>query len=343
MARIMVTGAAGFIGSNLCKRLISEGHDVVGVDDLSAGHHDLMWPLFSGQPNSWWQIDDFSAEEVLQGIRKGRYDSVIHLAAKPRVSYSVEHPLETNETNVNKTLKLLDACKGNIERFVFASSSSVYGGLSRFPTTLLDGTALPMTPQSEMDHINPQSPYALQKAIIEMWLQQYAQHYGLRSIALRFFNVFGPGSVSGGAYAMAITSWLTAIKNGVPMRCDGDGSQTRDLCYVENTVDAIYRAAVKNSSSLDRRGAHIAINVACGQRTSNKEILEYLQARYPGACVAHAPARPGDVKDTLADISRAKLLLGYTPLVDPWEGIKRTCDWYDNNWDFIQKLQKGKP
>ena len=191
---------------------------------------------------------DFASVNVLTKVKSGVYDSVFHLAAIPRVSYSVEHPLETHETNVNKTLHLMDACVGNVKRFVFASSSSVYGGADILPTP-------------ETHPKNPKSPYALQKSIIEDYLKVYSLLYGLESIALRFFNVFGPNQLGHSPYSTAVSAWLTAIKNGKSMRSDGDGSQSRDLCYVDNVVDVCIRAS-QHEKNL---GAEV-FNVACGDR-----------------------------------------------------------------------------
>jgi len=195
--KIMVTGGAGFIGSNLVNRSIKEGLNVKIVDDLSNGNKHFL----STTALNNLMVSDFASDEVLSEIRYGGYDAVIHLAAVPRVSYSVEHPLETNDTNVSKTLRLMEACRGNVRRFVFASSSSVYGDSKSLPT-------------SEDDDKRPNSPYALQKSIIEDYLKLYHKLYGLDSASLRFFNVFGPNQLGDSPYSTAISAWLTAIKNG---------------------------------------------------------------------------------------------------------------------------------
>lgn len=313
--RVLITGAAGFIGSNLVKRCLDEGWHTWGVDDLSNGHLEFL-PKDCGI----WK-KDFSSDFILNLIRDKRFDAVIHLAAVPRVSYSVEHPIETHDTNVTKTLKLIDACRGNVNRFVFASSSSVYGGVEILPTHENDGKI-------------PKSPYALQKSIIEDYLLMYSDLYGLDSACLRFFNVFGPNGLGDSPYATALGAWLTSIKKGLPMRSDGDGSQSRDLCYVDNVTDACRRAASAPGKIRAR-----CFNVACGDRTTNKEMLEYLLARYPGSTYKEAPWRAGDVMHTQASISRSKEELGYEPLVRAWDGIKRTCDWYDANWSWVKDMK----
>ena len=315
---VLVTGGAGFIGSNLVSRCLAEGWYVDTVDDLSNGHLEFV-------PH--WQpviTKDFADPDVLHEVKQGRYDVVFHLAAVPRVSYSVEHPLETNHTNVSRTLALMDACRGNVKRFVFASSSSVYGGADVLPT-------------NEASPRDPKSPYAMQKAHVEDYLKLYHELYGLESVALRFFNVFGENQLGDSPYATAISAWLTAIKKGVPLRSDGDGSQSRDMCYVDNVTDACVRAG----SMLNPLGAS-CINVACGDRTTNREILMALSKRYTNATVVTAPWRAGDVMHTQADVSKAKLLLGYVPIVRFREGFERTCDWFDANWDWIKDMRLNK-
>jgi len=315
--RALLTGGAGFIGSNLAIELTKRGVDVDIVDDMSNGKIEFLLE----ELKSKIIIDDFSSEEILNRVRSKLYDVVFHIAAVPRVSYSVKYPLETNDINVSKTLKLIDACRrGNIKRFVFASSSSVYGNTELLPT--------PVTCQK-----SPKSPYALQKSIIEDYLKMYNDLYCLDSVSLRFFNVFGPHQLGDSPYATVIGSWLTAIKNGKSMRSDGDGSQSRDMCYVDNVVDACIRAG--EASGLLRAKS---LNVACGDRTTNKEILQYLLSKYPDAKYHDAPWRPGDVMHTLADVSKTTEVLGYTPLVRFWEGLDRTIKWYDENWDMIKKL-----
>ena len=313
--RVLITGAAGFIGSNLYRRCVSEGWDVTGVDNLSNGHREFL------PADAKVIIDDFVSVPVIKLIRERNFDAIIHLAAVPRVSYSVEHPVSTNYTNVSKTLQLMQAARGNVNRFVFASSSSVYGGANVLPT-------------HESAPKNPKSPYALQKSIIEDYLQMYSDLYGLDSACLRFFNVFGPNQLGDSAYATAVSAWLTAIKKGVPMRSDGDGSQSRDMCYVDNVADACMRAA----STSGKLGAR-CYNVACGDRTTNLEILQALMKRYPNASYVEAPWRAGDVMHTQADISRAGEDLGYTPIVRFWEGLERTIEWYEANWETIKTMK----
>lgn len=318
MKNVLITGAAGFIGSNLVDRCVELGWNVDGVDDMSNGHREFV---SSGLRN--FICDDFSSPKVIELVQNSKYDVIFHLAAVPRVGYSVEHPLETNHINVTKTLELMTASRGNVGRFVFASSSSVYGDAKIIPT-------------QEDAPKSPNSPYAMQKSIIEDYLKIYNVLYDLDSVCLRFFNVFGPRALGTSPYSTALASWLTAIKSNKQMRSDGDGTQSRDLCYVDNVTNACVRAA-----SITKRTDARCYNVANGKSTSNNEILQYLLKRYPGSSYYTSSWRPGDVMHTLADIRNAKLDLDYQPTIDPWEGIERTCDWYDKNWDWVVTLRQG--
>ncbi len=314
--KILCTGAAGFIGSHVSKKFLDEGHSIVGVDDMSNGHLQFI-------PDGLeLRMSDFASQSIIEDIKAKKFDVVVHLAAVPRVSYSVEHPVETNDINVSRTLQLMDACRGNVKRFVFASSSSVYGNTDELPSR-------------ENASKNPGSPYALQKSIIEEYLSMYGKLYSFDSIALRFFNVFGPRALGSSPYATAVSAWLTAIKQGKPMRSDGDGSQSRDMCYVANVADACFRAATKEGSFTDG----VRLNVACGDRTTNAEIREYLLKRYPGSTYVDAPWRAGDVMHTQADVSQAEKIIGYKPLVKFWQGLEETCAWYDENWGWAKELK----
>ena len=313
--RVLITGVAGFIGSNLAHKCVNMGWEVSGVDDLSNGHLEFIPKLHKFYKSC------FSAKPVLKAIRDKKFDVVIHLAAIPRVSYSVEHPIETNDVNVTRTLTLLDACRGSVNRVVFASSSSVYGGADILPT-------------NELQPRSPKSPYALQKAIIEDYLRLYYELYGLDSACMRFFNVFGPHALGSSPYATALSAWLTSIHQNKPLRSDGDGSQSRDLCYVDNVTHALTLAA-QHSEPLKAD----TFNVACGSRTTNKEILDYLLEKYPDAQVNHAPWRPGDVMHTQADISKIERVLGYEVQVYVWEGIIKTVEWMESAWPTVSKME----
>jgi UDP-glucose 4-epimerase len=308
MKKVLVTGGSGFIGSNLGERLSQEPDVLVSVvDDLSNGYRDFT------PANAIHYMCDFSHSSILASVANGNYECVFHCAALPRVSYSVEHPLQTHETNVTKTLKLLDACAKSKTKFVFSSSSSVYGGADRLPTPIWEKT-------------NPKSPYALQKFQIEQYMRLYGELYGLDSVALRYFNVFGKNQLGGSPYSTAVSAWLSAIYNGVALRSDGDGTQSRDMCHVDNVVEANYLAWKS-----DKKFAGRAFNVACGDSVTNNQILNHLIKRYyPTVQVNHAPWRAGDVMHTLADITETKLELGYEVKVRFWEGLEKTIDWFES-------------
>jgi len=317
MVKALVTGGAGFIGSNLANTLHSMGWHVEIVDDMSNGYVQF---LHVDLRSTRLCMDDFTCPEILNRIENKEYDYVFHLAANPRVSYSIEKPAETHEVNVLKTLRLADSCKGNVKRFVFAASSSSYGDAKFLPT-------------SEECPDNPRSPYALQKAIVEKYLKLYSEIYNLDSVCLRFFNVFGPNQLGDSPYSTAISAWLTAIKRGKSMRSDGDGSQSRDMCYVDNVVDCLIKSALIEG----KLNAEI-LNVGVGEVVTNAAILKYLMRRYPQATSHNAPWRPGDVMHTKADITKAKKLVGYEPKVNVWQGLDMTVEWYENNWEWLKNL-----
>lgn len=328
MKRALVTGGAGFIGSSLTKELVARGWQVDVVDDMSNGHLNLLEPLklrvfLPGLVNIYEETQsrqtsdvfvfecDFSDPEILHRITDKKYDVVFHQAAVPRVSYSVEHPVETTDVNLLRSVALLHACVGNVEKAVVASSSSVYGGADTLPTT-------------EEEPRNPKSPYALQKSVLEDYCRMFGDLYDLDTVCLRYFNVFGPGQYGDSPYSTAVSAWCDAIKSGKSLRSDGDGSQSRDMCYVDNVVSANILAAESKNRLLGK-----GYNVCCGDRTTNKEILNYLTGKFPNAEVRHAPWRAGDVMHTQGDWSAANRDFGYKPLVRFWDGLEKTLAWWD--------------
>ena len=332
--RALVTGGCGFIGSNLVKRLVSEGWTVDVVDNLSGGTEESILelkirrvPMASLLPQFYYNLDklgqkrdpgevlfvpsDFSDLGVLAAIRDKRYDIVFHQAAVPRVSYSVENPAETTFENITKTVSLFEACHDSVKRVVWASSSSVYGGAEVMPT-----------PESERGKSLPASPYAWQKFAIEDYAKLSYNLYGLDVVCLRYFNVFGPGQSGDSPYSTAVSAWCHATKNAISLRSDGDGEQSRDMCYVDNVVDANILAA---KSDIVFKGK--CYNVACGDRVTNNEILDYFLKNYD-VTIKHAPERPGDVKHTQADISLISSDLGYEPKTKFWDGLEKTLIWW---------------
>jgi len=319
--RILVTGGLGFIGSNLVKRLHLEGHTVDIVDDMSNGHKEFLedyelresWPGLNYVKEDREFIRFFRSDfagDILNTVTSGIYDVVFHLAAVPRVSFSVEYPAETTEANLNKTVKLFDAARLSSTRVVFSSSSSVYGGADTMPTP-------------EDHRKDPKSPYAWQKSACEDVAKLFGSLYEDSDIVcLRYFNVFGPNQYGDSPYSTAVSAWCHASKNSLECRSDGDGTQSRDMCYVDNVVDANVLAALS-----DRKFAGDCYNIACNDSTTNADILTYFINNF-SVKVKNAPWRPGDVMHTRADISKAKEELGYEPKVRFWEGLERTVKWW---------------
>jgi len=332
MKKALVTGGCGFIGSNLTKELVKQGWQVDVVDDMSSGHLELLDGLntrilLNGSFYTSYMMqdldiersqdevviiqDDFSDDHILSGVFQGVYDVIFHQAAVPRVSYSVEEPWHTTYVNISKTVRLFEAARDSVDRIVWASSSSVYGGADILPT-------------KEDTVKNPKSPYAWQKSSIEDFAKMCWDLYQLDIVCLRYFNVFGPGQYGDSPYSTAVSAWCNAIKDGLECRSDGDGEQTRDMSYIDNTVYANILAA--NASKIFKGETY---NIACSRSISNNDILESLRERFGERVkVAHAPDRPGDVKHTLADCTKAKKDFGYEPLVHFWEGLEKTYKWW---------------
>ena len=324
----LVTGGCGFIGSNLTKVLVAQGWTVDIVDDMSNGHLELLGGLkfrvilgadflseFSRQSERSQEIvvviqDDFASPGMTHQISEKKYDIVFHQAAIPRVLFSVENPSLTTNTNVGSTVRLFESCVGNVKRVVWASSSSVYGGANLMPT-------------SEDQPRDPKSPYAWQKSSIEDLSRVFCNLYNIDIVCLRYFNVFGPGQYGDSPYSTAVSAWCNAALNGLPLRSDGDGTQSRDLCYIDNVVQANILAANRDENF---NGQYY--NIACGDRTTNNQILNFFRDRFSNIEVTNAPWRPGDVMHTQADITKAREDFGYEPTIRIWEGLERTIEWW---------------
>ncbi len=307
MANYLVTGGAGFIGSNLVKYLCEQGEWVRVVDNFATGKRENLAGLEKGIELIESDLrDPDTARRAVADI-----DYVLHQAAIPSVQRSVEDPLRSNEANITATLVLLEACRGaKVRRLVYAASSSVYGDQPA------DSKVETMTP-------SPQSPYAITKLTGEYYCKVYYHCYGLETIVLRYFNVFGPNQDPTSQYSAVIPLFITAILNDQQPTVYGDGHQTRDFTYVENNVRANLLAATAN------KGLGQVINIACGTSYSLHDLLRIINS-VTGKQIApiYAAPRKGDVRHSRADISRAQELLAYRVEVPFEEGLRRTIEWY---------------
>lgn len=309
----LVTGGAGFIGSNLCEAILELGYKVRCLDDLSTGKQSNV-DLFINNPNYEFFKGDIKSFETCMQACDGA-DFVLHQAAWGSVPRSIEMPLFYCMNNIIGTLNMLEAARQNhIKKFVYASSSSVYGDH-------------PVLPKKEGQEGNLLSPYAVSKRADEEWAKQYTRHYGLDTYGLRYFNVFGRRQDPEGAYAAVIPKFIRQLIHGERPTINGDGNQSRDFTYIENVIEANLKACLAPASC-----AGEAFNIAYGGR-------EYLNDIYKGLVDAlgvaiepiYGPDRAGDIKHSNADISKAKDLLGYAPDWSFNRGIKAAIEWYKEN------------
>jgi UDP-glucose 4-epimerase len=306
--RVLVTGGAGFIGSHLVEALVKDGHRIRVLDDFSSGHRRNLQAVEDDVEVLEGDCADIeTARRAVQGI-----EAVFHEGAVPSVARSVQDPLRSHRANATATLHMLVAARdASVRRFVYAGSSSVYGNTRELPKSES------MTPR-------PLSPYAVGKLTGETYVRIFADLYGLETLTLRYFNVFGPRQDPGSPYSGVISLFTTALLEGRRPVIYGTGNQTRDFTYVENVVEANRLALVA------RKLQGQTVNIATGRRVSLKQLLRHL-ARAIGrpAEAEHREARPGDVQHSLADIRLARKLIGYRPRVDFETGIRRTVDWYN--------------
>jgi len=310
----VVTGGAGFIGSHIAERLLREGKRVRIADDFSTGSRaNVEAARAAATPSASLEVvegnlaDPETARRALDGA-----SFVMHQAAIPSVPRSVADPLRTHAANITATLNLLQAAReAKVRRFVYASSSSAYGDT-------------PVLPKVETMPTNPLSPYAIQKLGGEQYARVFHALYGLPTVALRYFNIFGPRQDPKSEYAAVIPRFITLLASGTPPTIYGDGHQTRDFCYVDNAVEANLLACGAGEPALGK-----AFNVACARRISLLDLVETLNGILGKSIHArHDPPRPGDVRDSLADISAAREHLGYDVKVHLEEGLRRTAAFF---------------
>lgn len=307
MAKYLVTGGAGFIGSNIVEELVARGEDVVVLDDLSTGKRENIEPWLDRI--KFVRGDIRKREDVQEAI--AGVDYVLHQAALASVPRSIENPELVNEVNVAGTITLLEeARRAGVKRFIYAASSSAYGDTETLPKT------------EEMP-VSPLSPYAVSKLTGEYYCSVYYTVYGLPTISLRYFNVFGPRQDPNSQYAAVIPIFISSLLKGERPTIFGDGEQSRDFTFVTNVVNANILA------SRCEEAAGQVLNVACGERYTLNELFAILrQMINEDIDPIYSDPRPGDVKHSQADISRAKEVLRYEPGVSFEEGLEKTVEWY---------------
>jgi UDP-glucose 4-epimerase len=309
VAVYLITGIAGFIGSSLARAVLAQGDQVRGIDNLSTGKRENLAEILG-------RIDFREADllnlDALHGACRG-VDYIFHEAAIPSVPKSVLDPLGSNRANVDGTVNLLVAARdAKVRRIVYAASSSAYGDT-------------PTLPKHEGMVPNPISPYAVAKLTGEYYMTSFYRCYGLETVSLRYFNIFGPRQDPTSPYSGVLAKFITNMLNGEQPTIFGDGSQSRDFTYIDNAVDANLLAMKAPASQV----AGQVFNVATGKRADLNQTFQLLKKiiGYPGE-VKYGPTRSGDVKHSLADLSSSEKHLGYKPKVDFEEGLRRTVEWY---------------
>ncbi len=305
--RYLVTGGAGFIGSNTVDELVRRGHSVVVLDDLSSGKEDNLAEIRNKITFIKGSITDI--EVVRKAMHEAEY--VLHLAARTSVPRSVKDPIETNKINIDGTLNVLVAAKElKVKRVVFAASSSAYG-------------ETPTLPKVETMQSQPISPYGVTKFVGELYGQTFGRCYGLENVSLRYFNIFGPRQDPSSPYSGVLAKFCTAFLEDTQPVVFGDGEQTRDFTYVENAVQANLLAceAPNVSGKVFNVGVGGRVSLNAVLRELEKITRKILEAKYD-------PPRDGDIRDSQADISQAKEFLGYAPQVTFEDGLARTFEWY---------------
>ncbi len=309
MCTYLITGIAGFIGSSLARAVLAQGDEVRGIDNLSTGKKENIAEILG-------RIDFCEADlldlRVVESVCAG-VDYVLHQAAIPSVPRSVLDPLGSNRANVDATVNLLVAARNaKVKRVVYAASSSAYGDTRTLP-------------KHEDTPPNPISPYAVAKLAGEYYMTSFYRCYGLETVCLRYFNIFGPRQDPTSPYSGVLAKFITQMLNGEQPTIFGDGTQSRDFTYVDNAVEANLLACKALASEV----AGSVFNVAIGRRADLNEAFRLLKklTGYSGD-VKYGPERAGDVKHSLADISRAEKHLGYRPRVNFEEGLRRTIEWY---------------
>lgn len=310
MAHYLVTGGGGFIGSSLCYRLVEQGERVRVLDNFSTGREENLRPLIDAGRIELMRGDVAAPADAAAAVAGVEF--VLHQAAIPSVPRSVEDPVGSDFVNVHGTVTLLDAARrAGVRRFVYAASSSAYG--EKAPGEAKQEAMVP----------DPLSPYAAAKLAAELYARVFFRTFGLETVSLRYFNVFGPRQDPRSQYAAVIPNFVTAALAGRAATIYGDGKQSRDFCFIDNTVDANLLACTAPGAAGE------TFNIACGESTDLLGVVDLL-AEIVGRRIppVHDAPRPGDIRHSLADISKARRILGYEPRVRFREGLARTVAWY---------------
>lgn len=318
--RYVVTGGAGFIGSNIVDELIRRNHTVVVLDDLSSGKKENLAQVAGKVELQIGSITDLEAvQKACHGV-----DYVIHLAARTSVPRSVKDPIESNRVNIDGTLNVLVAARdAKVRRVVFAASSSAYG-------------ETPILPKVETLQPAPISPYGVTKYVGELYAQVFGRVYGLENVCVRYFNVFGPRQDPTSQYSGVLSRFMLAVLEGKPPIVYGDGEQSRDFTFIENVVDETLRACETPEASGK------VFNGGTGSRVTLNRVIELLE-KISGQKIeaVYDPPRNGDIRDSQADISLAQQVLGYEPKVQFEEGLRRTWQWYKEKYSTKAECVAG--
>lgn len=331
-ARWLVTGIAGFIGSNLLESLLKLDQDVVGLDNFTTGSRENLEEVQRSVTAAQWSRFRFFEGDIrrladCRAVCKG-VEIVLHQAALGSVPRSIHDPVTTNAVNIDGFVNMLVASRdAKVRRFVYAASSSTYGDH-------------PGLPKLEETIGKPLSPYAVTKVVNELYADVFARTYGMECVGLRYFNVFGRRQNPAGAYAAVIPKWITAMIRNEAIRINGDGETSRDFCHIDNAVQANLLAATVQ----EREAINQVYNVSVGDRTTLNELFDMIRrllAERRPELAAPEPVyqdfRPGDVRHSLADIGKARRLLGYTPTHRVEDGLRETVDW------FVHDLRRREP
>ncbi len=320
--KVLVTGGAGFIGSNLCEALLSQGHRVTCFDNFATGKPENIFPLLNRYPEHFQLIvgDIRNPEDCRKAVEGAEY--VLHEAALGSVPRSIKDPATTNEVNIGGFVHMLIAARdAGVRRFVYAASSSTYG----------DSVKLPKV---EEEIGRPLSPYAVTKYVNELYADVFAKTYGMECIGLRYFNVFGRRQDPFGAYAAVIPLFVRKLMRHESPTINGDGEYSRDFTYIDNVIQ-MNMLALQVS---DPEAVNTVYNTACGDRTTLNQLVEYLKellSEFDPAIrqirILHGPNRLGDIPHSLASIDKARRLLGYAPRYNMYEGLKEAVKWYWEN------------